>query len=217
MFGIGGNELVLILIFGFIIFGPDKLPAMAKTIGQAIAKFRRAQSEMSNVLKNEVFDPNSDEPFKNPLDAMARLEKGSATSRQESFSDNKARYDRQREAQRRNEERKAQLAEKKAQARARMEAQDAPTGGSAAESVAETRQQIGQVADISVEALYGILPDEGQGSLENSGESQSKAPGTEPVVSIDELYGVVPIGEGPVGGDGISDAARVAEQTGKGE
>ena len=101
MFGIGGNELILILIFGFIIFGPDKLPAMAKTIGQAIAKFRRAQNEMSNVLKNEVFDPTAEDPFKNPLDAMARLEKG-AKEKQESFSENKARYDRQREAQRRN-------------------------------------------------------------------------------------------------------------------
>ena len=29
MFGIGGFELFLILLFGFLIFGPDKLPAMA--------------------------------------------------------------------------------------------------------------------------------------------------------------------------------------------
>ena len=41
MFGIGGFELFLILLFGFLIFGPDKLPAMAKTIGKAIAKFRK--------------------------------------------------------------------------------------------------------------------------------------------------------------------------------
>ncbi|MEF2672829.1 twin-arginine translocase TatA/TatE family subunit, partial [Adlercreutzia sp.] len=42
MFGIGGFELFLILLFGFLIFGPDKLPAMAKTLGKAIAKFRNA-------------------------------------------------------------------------------------------------------------------------------------------------------------------------------
>ena len=34
MFGIGGFELFLILLFGFLIFGPDKLPAMAKTLGR---------------------------------------------------------------------------------------------------------------------------------------------------------------------------------------
>ena len=71
MFGIGGFELFLILLFGFLIFGPDKLPAMAKTIGKAIAKFRNAQEEMSGVLKGEmVFDKDAEDPFKNPLDAL---------------------------------------------------------------------------------------------------------------------------------------------------
>ena len=51
MFGIGGFELFLILLFGFLIFGPDKLPALAKTLGQAIAKFRDAQAEMTSQLK----------------------------------------------------------------------------------------------------------------------------------------------------------------------
>ena len=72
MFGIGGFELFLILLFGFLLFGPDKLPAMAKTLGKAISKFRNAQSEMTTVIKNEVYDPNSDEPFKNPVDAIEK-------------------------------------------------------------------------------------------------------------------------------------------------
>ena len=75
MFGIGANELVLILLFGFLIFGPDKLPAMAKTIGQMIAKFRNAQNEMNQVVKSEIFDPTAEDPFKNPLDAASKLEK----------------------------------------------------------------------------------------------------------------------------------------------
>ena len=73
MFGIGGFELFLILLFGFLIFGPDKLPAMAKTLGAALAKFRSAQEEMNKVIKTEVYDPDSDEPFKNPLDALAKV------------------------------------------------------------------------------------------------------------------------------------------------
>ena len=86
MFGIGGFELFLILLFGFLIFGPDKLPAMAKTIGKAIAKFRSAQEEMSGVLKGEmVFDKDSDEPFKNPLDALddvaAKANKGAEAAK----------------------------------------------------------------------------------------------------------------------------------------
>lgn len=111
MFGIGGFELFLILLFGFLIFGPDKLPAMAKTLGKAIAKFRSAQEEMTGVLKGEVFDKDADEPFKNPLDALdnaaAKAEKAAgqakkaaaqAQEKAESFSARKARYDRERAA-----------------------------------------------------------------------------------------------------------------------
>ncbi len=113
MFGIGGFELFLILLFGFLIFGPEKLPEIAKTVGKAIAKFRSAQDEMNSVLKGEVFDPNSDEPFKNPLDmidnAANKAQKASATAKKtaaqvsekaESFSERKARYDRERAAKR---------------------------------------------------------------------------------------------------------------------
>ena len=53
VFGIGGTELFLILLFGFLIFGPDKLPAIAKTVGKAISKFRSAQDEMNKVVKTE--------------------------------------------------------------------------------------------------------------------------------------------------------------------
>lgn len=73
MFGIHGIEIFLILLFGFLIFGPDKIPVIAKTLGQAINKFRGAQEEMSKVIKTEVYDPASDEPFKNPLDALSKV------------------------------------------------------------------------------------------------------------------------------------------------
>ena len=42
MFGIGGFELFIILLFGFLLFGPDKLPEMAKTLGSALRKFKQA-------------------------------------------------------------------------------------------------------------------------------------------------------------------------------
>ncbi len=103
MFGIGGTELFLILLFGFLLFGPDKLPSIAKTAGKAIAKFRNAQEEVTKVVQNEIYDPKSDEPFKNPLDAVEKLGKKSenkTVAKQESFSERKARYDRERAARR---------------------------------------------------------------------------------------------------------------------
>ena len=76
MFGIGGFELFIILVFGFIIFGPEKLPEIARTVGKAIARFRQAQDEMNDVIKaTDLYDPNSDEPFKDPMEALDKLAK----------------------------------------------------------------------------------------------------------------------------------------------
>lgn len=74
MFGIGGFELFLILLFGFLIFGPDKLPAAAKTLGKAIAKFRAAQEEMNHIIKSEIYDPSSDDSLKKTFDGAGQGE-----------------------------------------------------------------------------------------------------------------------------------------------
>ncbi len=74
MFGISGFELFIILLFGFLLFGPDKLPAMARTLGRGIAKFRAAQQDMNDVLKeSNAFNPNDDEPFKDPTETIDKL------------------------------------------------------------------------------------------------------------------------------------------------
>ena len=161
MFGIGGFELFLILIFGFLIFGPDKLPEMAKTVGKGINKFRSAQEEMNKVIKTEVYDPNSDEPFKDPLSALEKIGDGGtkaveklteaskeeeadkdkpsaarpkAETSAESFSERKARYERERA------EKKAAEAEAKAEAeKAAKEAAKEEAAKKAAERAAESK------------------------------------------------------------------------------
>lgn len=118
MFGIGGFELFLILIFGFLVFGPDKLPDIAKTIGKAIAKFRNAQEDMKGTLNAQSFiDKDSDAPLKNPLEVLEKAaseaqdkttkaqaavseatDKASVKIQEKSasFAERKARYDRER-------------------------------------------------------------------------------------------------------------------------
>lgn len=102
MFGIGGFELFLILLFGFLIFGPDKLPQLAKTIGMAVQKFRSAQDEMNKVVKTEIYDPASDKPVKNPLDAIDKDNK-QKVEKKESFAARKAKYDKEREDKKKRE------------------------------------------------------------------------------------------------------------------
>lgn len=55
MFGISGFELVIIIAFALLIFGPDKLPQMARTAGRFINQFKRFQEEMEGVLKAEMY------------------------------------------------------------------------------------------------------------------------------------------------------------------
>lgn len=57
MFGIGSTELVIILVFGFLLFGPDKLPQMGRTIGRALRQFRETQEKLTAVVQTEVVDP----------------------------------------------------------------------------------------------------------------------------------------------------------------
>ncbi len=89
MFGIGGFELFIILLFGFLLFGPDKLPEMAKTLGSALRKFKQAQEEMQAVIKDEVLDPDAGKK-------KSSTAKPAPNASTESFAERKARYDRER-------------------------------------------------------------------------------------------------------------------------
>lgn len=105
MFGIGGTELVLILLFAFIIFGPDKLPAIGRTIGRAMRQFKNAQDEMNKVIKTEVYDPlNDQDPLKNPFDssngAKRKSNSRTAAGQEETFAERKARMTAEKDAAR---------------------------------------------------------------------------------------------------------------------
>ena len=60
VFGIGEGELAIIVVFGFLLFGPDKLPQMGRTIGRATRQFRETQEKMTAVVQSEIIDPVSE-------------------------------------------------------------------------------------------------------------------------------------------------------------
>jgi TatA/E family protein of Tat protein translocase len=59
VFGIGGTELFIIALFAFLIFGPDKVPELARTIGKAMRMFKQAQEDMERVIRAEVNAPGT--------------------------------------------------------------------------------------------------------------------------------------------------------------
>jgi sec-independent protein translocase protein TatB len=46
LFGIGSWEFMIIAVLALLLFGPDKLPDFARTIGRFMRDFRRYQSMM---------------------------------------------------------------------------------------------------------------------------------------------------------------------------
>lgn len=79
MLGIGGTELFIILVFAFLVFGPDKMPQIGRTLGRAIRQFRNAQEEMNRVVRQEVYDPlNDDEPLGDSLKGIFKEFTGEA-------------------------------------------------------------------------------------------------------------------------------------------
>ncbi len=51
--GLGGPEIIIILIIALVIFGPDKLPEMARGIGKGIREFRNITGGVERTLQDE--------------------------------------------------------------------------------------------------------------------------------------------------------------------
>lgn len=148
MFGIGEGELAIIVVFGFLLFGPDKLPQMGRTIGRAIRQFRETQEKMTAVVQSEIIDPVSEaasapvKPKKAAVDDDSDADEDAAETvapaKKETFA-----------------ERRARLAAEKAASEAAAEGE-----GAAEESEAEGAEaEPAAVADPAVEPEPAAEPE----------------------------------------------------------
>jgi len=56
MFNIGVPELLIILAIALIVFGPNKLPELAKAVGRAMREFKKATEEVKESFEAETKD-----------------------------------------------------------------------------------------------------------------------------------------------------------------
>ena len=140
VFGIGEGELAIIVVFGFLLFGPDKLPQMGRTIGRAIRQFRETQEKMTAVVQSEIIDPVSEaasapvKPKKAAVDDDSDADEDAAEmatpAKKETFA-----------------ERRARLAAEKAASEGAVEGENA-----AEETEAESAAESADAADESASA-----------------------------------------------------------------
>ena len=54
MFGIGGDELFLILVVILMLFGSDKIPEVARTLGKGMAQLKNATNEIKHEIQKSA-------------------------------------------------------------------------------------------------------------------------------------------------------------------
>ena len=68
MFGIGFQEMLIILVVVLIFFGPKRLPDLAKSLGKGIAEFKKASEEVRKGIDDAVKEESAEETPKPPED-----------------------------------------------------------------------------------------------------------------------------------------------------
>ena len=52
MFDVGGGELILILLGIILLFGPKKLPELARSVGKGLRHVRKAQEDLTQQIRD---------------------------------------------------------------------------------------------------------------------------------------------------------------------
>ena len=172
VFGIGDTEFFLIVLFAFLMFGPDKLPGMGRTIGRALRQFRTAQEGMSKVVQSEIIDPiqNVADTPKGKAAARSQAEDEDLTEEevaaakpQETFAERRARLAKERAAKEQKKVAVGTEAEKDADEKVADAGEGTSEEDVAANQTPAAEPEHPEKDPLSVAALYGLDDDEDDG------------------------------------------------------
>jgi sec-independent protein translocase protein TatA len=65
LFGLGGQELVIILVVVLLLFGAKKIPELARGLGKGIREFKDASQEIKREIENAGENEEESKRLKN--------------------------------------------------------------------------------------------------------------------------------------------------------
>lgn len=60
MFGVSFTELVMVFVVALLLFGPDRLPQMARQLGKVLGELRKGSDAVKREFYNSVYPPQDD-------------------------------------------------------------------------------------------------------------------------------------------------------------
>lgn len=73
MFGIGGGELLFILLVVLMLFGSDKIPEIARTLGKTMAQLKNATNDIKSEIQKGAQDNGLDtKSFTNSISSITQ-------------------------------------------------------------------------------------------------------------------------------------------------
>ena len=67
-------DIIFILVLALVIFGPRKMPEIARQIGRYLAQFRQIRDDFRNQLENEMLKTETAEASKEKRDSLAQVQ-----------------------------------------------------------------------------------------------------------------------------------------------
>ena len=73
MFGLGLPEIIVIFVIALVVFGPKRLPDLGKSIGRAMAEFKKASEDFQESVRSEMKDVEKTVDVKEEVKQLEQL------------------------------------------------------------------------------------------------------------------------------------------------
>jgi TatA/E family protein of Tat protein translocase len=71
VFNLGFGEMALIFVVALLVFGPNRLPELARSLGKGLAEFRRASNDLRRSILEADAEASAPQPPRGPADEAA--------------------------------------------------------------------------------------------------------------------------------------------------